>query len=674
MDVITIDFETYYADDYTLSKSTTEAYIRDPRFETIMVGVKVNDEATKIYTGENVALALHAYKLHEHAVCMHHSHFDGLILNHHYGIRPKIILDTIPMARAHIGSVAAGGMSLSALSDYFGLPPKGHEVIEAKNKHLSDFTAGELHAYGNYCAGDVDNTKSFCDRLLPYFKLGELKLIDLTTRLFTEPLLEFDLELLEEYKAQVVANKAYLMLRAGVNREDLMSNDKFAEILKRFGVSPGRKLSPTAKNADGTSKTTWAFAKTDPFMKELLEHEDTTISALAEARLGVKTSIAETRAQRYIEMGQRGGACVYLQYWGAEQTGRHSARDKTNFLNMGRNKQLKDYDLTKTATIMTPEGRAVVAAVSKDRTRLMTTAGEAKVKDCHQVGLRDSLRAPEGYSIVVGDSANIEARMLVFLAGQQDVLEKYRRNEDLYCAFGAALFGRPITKADIAERQLAKIAVLGLGYGMGKDKFIDTVRAWDFGDMAEKMKSITADTELLMGAVWVFRDAYDRVKAWWQYCNDIVLPALANKESVYCDPQGLLYTTTNGTIMLPSGRELRYPNLRQERNKETNRTEWVFDVREGRRLVATRIYGGKLVENLVQAAARVVVMDQIVKISGKYRVVLPVYDEAVCCVPDEQAAACNAYIMRCLSESPAWAPSLPVAAETGIGKFYGAAK
>lgn len=674
MDLITLDFETYYDDQYTLSKLTTEAYIRDPRFEAIMVGVKRNDEPTKTYIGAHVGLALDAMRLHEHAVCAHHSHFDGLILNHHYGIKPKIWIDSIPMARAHIGSVAARGMSLAALAEYFGLPPKGHEVESAKGKHLEDFTAAELAAYAKYCANDVDDTKGFIDRLLPHFSNTELRLIDITTRLFTEPLLEFDVPLLEEYKAQVVANKAFLLLRSGLVREELTSNPKFAAVLLQHGITPGMKPSPTAKNLDGTPKQTYAFAKTDPFMKKLLDSDNETIASLAECRLGVKTSIAETRAQRYIDMGGRGPVCIYLQYWGAEQTGRHSARDKTNFLNLGRNKELRDYNKAVAATVMTPNGRGVIAKVSKDGARLLTTAGEAKVRDCHQVGLRDSLRSPPGYSIVVGDSANIEARMLVYLAAQTDVLHKYRNNEDLYCSFGTALFSREITKSDTLERQISKIAVLGLGFGMGPVKFVETVRAWDFGAMAEQMKPLLADKDMLAGAVHLFRDRYDKVKDWWKYCNDVVLPALASHERVYCDPQGLFSTTNSGTILLPSGRELRYPNLRQGVNEETGYKEWVYDVREGRRLVPSRIYGGKLVENIVQAAARVVVMDQIVKISKRYRVVLPVYDEAVCCVPDEQAESCEKYVKQCLSETPHWTPNLPVAAETGIGKFYGAAK
>jgi hypothetical protein len=266
MNLVVLDFETYYSADYTLSKLTTEAYIRDPRFEAIMVGVKINDQKTQVFVGPNIKPALEALELHKHAVLCHHSQFDGLILSHHYDIRPKIWFDTIPMARAHVGSVAARGMSLSALAEYFGLPPKGHEVEDAKGKHLADFTPQELKNYCKYCANDIDDTYGFYVRLAHHFTMTELKLIDITTRLFTEPILQFDIPLLEEYKQQVVAHKEYLMLRAGVTRELLTSNPKFAELLSTYGVVPGMKDSPTAKDETGKPKKTFAFAKTDPFI------------------------------------------------------------------------------------------------------------------------------------------------------------------------------------------------------------------------------------------------------------------------------------------------------------------------------------------------------------------------------------------------------------------------
>jgi hypothetical protein len=213
------------------------------------------------------------------------------------------------------------------MAEHLGLGAKGHDVVQAKGKHPTDFTPQEIQAYRGYCCNDVELTYRIYEQLCPKFSTPELRLIDLTTRLFTEPILELDTHLLEEYREQVLRNKEFLMRRAGVTREELMSGDKFAGILRGLGVEPELKDSPTAKMPDGTPKRTYAFAKTDDAMKRLLEHDNETVQVLAEARLGVKTTIAETRAQRFIDMSNNGAACVYLKYWGAEQTGRHGGGD-----------------------------------------------------------------------------------------------------------------------------------------------------------------------------------------------------------------------------------------------------------------------------------------------------------------------------------------------------------
>ncbi len=665
MRIVTLDFETYYDQDYSLSKMTTEEYVRNPRFEAIMVGVKVDAGKTYTVVGGDISYALRELELHKNACLTHHSQFDCFILSHHYGICPKIIFDTIPMARAHVGSVAAKGMSLGALRQHFGMADKGIEVVLAKGKHLTDFTVEELREYRRYCGEDVDGTYAIFQRLIPHFSLGELKLIDLTTRLFTEPLLEFDVPLLEEYKAGVVAQKAYLLLKAGVLREDLTSNQKFAEVLRRMGVEPPTKKSPT------TGKQTFAFAKTDKGMLELLEHADPAVVAVAEARVGVKTSIAETRAQRFIEMGPRGAVPIYLKYWGAEQTGRHSAADKGNFLNLGRNQPLDAEWLTISQVVMTPRGRADVREYSGGKT-VLTSLGEFPLKNCHKIGLRDTLRAPSGYRVVVGDSSNIEARMVCYLAGQQDVLQTYRDGGDPYCDMASYIFGEPVVPGD-SRRTLGKVVVLGCGFGMGVNKFYDTANKppWSLG----------IDMPLASAGVLGFRGKYNKVKELWDYCGRVVIPAMASGKRIYADRSSLIVTDRNA-LELPSGRMLRYPNLRQEVVKEKDDEgniiredlQWVFDVREGSRVLQKKLYGGLLTENMTQAMARIVVMDQIVAVSKRHRVVLPVYDEAVCCVPEGQAEACEVYVNQCLSTPPSWAPDLPVACGMGSGEFYGAAK
>jgi DNA polymerase len=673
VDLVALDYESYYslaADGYTLSRMTTEAYVRDPRFEALMVGIKIGDGKSYTVTGQDIGPHLHSLNLEQHAVLCHHAHFDCLILNHHYGIRPKVIFDTLAMARAEIGSVAAKGLSLGSISEHLGLGAKGHEVVLAQGKHRKDFTEQEWREYRMYCCNDVELTHRIYQKLMPKFCTSELRLIDLTTRLFTEPVLELDVPLLEEYKDAVLREKEFLMLRAGVDRAELTSNPKFAEILRRMGVEPGMKDSPTAKNEDGTPKQTYAFAKTDQFMMDLQESEDETITFLAEARLGVKTSIAETRAQRFISMAGNGPACIYLRYWGAEQTGRHGGGDKTNFQNLGRSASITEDRAVQGLQVYTPEGQArIVDPGAWGLTKICTDAGQFWPKQMHRIGLRDSIRAPEGSTLVVGDSSNIEARMVCWVAGQEDVVEKYRAGEDLYCDMASDTYGYKVNKNDHPkERQLGKVAVLGLGFGMGKEKFYNTATGAQW--RIEIEKSVTDN------AVEVFRDKYYKVAAYWKFLNEQVIPAMAEGREMFADPHGLIRTTHCGLI-LPNGRTLRYPKLHQRKNPDPEsyfKTEWVFDCIEGKKVSKTRLYGGKLCENIVQALARIAVLDQAVVIGRRYKVAMLVHDEVVCCVSEDQAEACEKYMLEVMSTPPAWALTLPVAAETGAAKVYSLAK
>lgn len=692
MDLITLDFETYYDSEYSLSKMNTEEYVRDPRFEALMVGIKRNDGEAQAFVGEEmIRFGLDAAQLENHAVIMHHAHFDAAILNWKYGVRPKIILDTLSMGRACVGSAAALGGSLASLAAHFGIGTKGTTYMDMKGKRLSDMTEAERSAYARYCAIDHDSDVNLTHRLYNVMKPGftplDLKLIDVTIRMFTEPLLEMDGPLYLEFKNQEIARKATLILQAGVAKEDLMSNDKFAEVLKRLGVKPPMKWSPKKKDENGKPVATWAFAKTDDGLKDLLEHDNELVRTVVEARMGVKTSINETRAQRFADMAARGAAPIYLKYWGAEQTGRHAAGDKTNMLNLGRSKMLTPDHLVQSATVVTPAGMALVARLSRDGQVLLTTLGEFKVKDCHQLGLRDGLRAPPGYKIVVCDSSNIEARGVCYIAGQEDVLEIYREGGDPYCDLAGDIFRRVITKAENpAERQMGKVGVLQLGFQSGKDTFFDTVRGWDFGPDAEIMRPYQQDESLIRGVVDVFRNKYYNVKWTWEDYLNRVIPALSGRECVYLDRKGLMQTTERGTILLPNGRELRYPKLRWKEYTHEEQAqgygryrsgEWVFDVRDGKRIITTRLYGGKLFENVVQAfctGCGGITMEQAVQVAKRYRLVHVGYDEAICCVREELAEECEAYMKQVFTIAPSWAPDFPVAAETGIGDFYGAAK
>jgi hypothetical protein len=620
MKLVTLDFETYWADDFTLSKMTTEEYVRDPRFQTILMGYQIDDDPHQHHVVGHGAIAtlLGALDIENSAVLCHHAHFDGLILSHHFQQKPKVWFDTLSMARALHGTEVGG--SLSKLMLHYGVGEKGTDTINAKNMRLEQFSPEHLHNYGLYCRKDVKGTKDIFNKMVREFGRSELRQIDMVVRMFTEPIAELDHALLLDYAEEIQANKMTMLFEAGVTLEEVMSNEKFAEALRRVGVEPPKKLSLT------TGKLTWAFAKTDKEFKDLEEHPDDRVQALVSARLGNKTTINETRAKRMADMVTRGPACFYYNYAGANQTHRLSGGDKMNWQNLQRGGKL-----------------------------------------------RDAIYAPEGYALVVPDSSNIEARVLDYLAWQEDMLQIYRaydrdpvNNPEVYCVIASRLYGREIVPSMKPERQAGKTVKLACGFQMGGDRYKETARI---------MGGLDITIQESQHAVLVYRQAHPMVVQLWARAHSAlpVLAAGSDDDVYYLDPRGLLRVEKNA-IVLPNGLRLRYPEMRFD----SGTNGWSFAGRKGQR---KHIYGGKLVENVVQALAKIVVMDQLTEVNYQYKrqlgyqpAIMTSHDEGVFCVPEDRADEVLAFAKTVMGNAPSWAPDLPVAAKGDIAIRYGDAK
>ena len=322
MDILTVDFETFYDRQYSLSKLTTEAYVNSYKFEAIGVAVKRNDEDTVWFSGPGHLLMewMHdSFDWDNSLVVAHNAMFDGAILGWRFGIHPKAIVCTLSMARA-LHAVSVGG-SLAALAEHYKLGAKGTEVHSALGKRRKDFSEAELEAYAGYCINDVELTYKLFKAMLPKIPKPELKLIDMTIRMYTDPELRLDNGMLYAHLQDVRDQKDKLLEECGVDKKDLMSNPKFAAVLESLGVEPPMKL-----NIKG--KETYAFAKTDEGFKALAEHDDPRVQAMVAARLGTKSTLEETRTERFIEISERRGRFavlpVPLLYYGA-RTGRWSA-------------------------------------------------------------------------------------------------------------------------------------------------------------------------------------------------------------------------------------------------------------------------------------------------------------------------------------------------------------
>lgn len=611
MRVIGVDFETYYDTEYSLSKMTTEAYVRDPRFEIIGVSIKTKLNKPAIWFSGTQQEILAFLDKHitwdQDAVLCHNTAFDGAIASWVLGRKPKLWIDTMSMARPlHLKTI---GVSLATLSKHYQLGEKGFAVVEAKGKRRKDFTPEQMAAYGVYCCNDIELTYQLFKILSESTSATEMQVIDLTIRMFTEPKFRLNRSTLEMYLKEVVDNKEQLIAAANQqNRDAFMGGDSFAALLIAEGVEPPTKWSEKQK------KEIYAFAKTDKGMKDLLSHDNPRVQALVACRLGVKTTIEETRAQRFIDIAERGMLPAMLNYWGAG-TGRFSGGDKINLQNLKRGGKL-----------------------------------------------REALEAPVGYRVIASDLSQIEARVLALVAGQSDLVDIFASGGDPYSVFATDVYGRLITKLDRSERFVGKTCILGLGYYTGATKLRETLRIGQGGI------SVIISLEEAERIVKLYRKKNDKIVQFWRTCGNALDQMVIGGSGYISREFNIRYEGEN--VILPNGAVLYYPKLQSYLNEETGQREMRYLFKNK----WTKIYSGLLCENIIQALARGVICEYLVTIGEKYGVALQVHDEIVSVVLTSLVEEAKTFIKNTMSTPVSWLPGLPVACEVNDGPNYGECK
>ena len=647
--ILTIDFETYWdSKSYTLSKMTTEEYIRDKKF--IPFGACVHefgsDSDTQWIRGDDLPEFLSGINWKRTAVLAHNAQFDIAILSWRYNVRPTFIFDTLSMARALRGVEV--GNSLARLALEFSLPPKGTAVHSTDG--LLELTPAGESELASYCAHDVHLCEEIFKRLVVGYPTSELRLIDMTLKMYTEPVLLLDQEMLVKAIEEERTIREGLLQRLDIDEKHLASNPKFAELLHKLGVSPPMKTSKT------TGKQTLALAKNDAHFQALLNGDNEDVKTLCEARLKVKSTTERTRAQRFLEISQRGLLPVPLSYYGA-LSGRWTA-SKGSAINM---QNLKRNSF-----------------------------------------LRKAIMAPEGQQLVVGDLSQIEPRVLAWLSDYEDMLDIFRSGADPYAAFGAQMFNIPgMTKDSHPDlRQSAKSALLGCGYGLGwasfaqqlltgflgappvrysKDfakllgvnsEYAQSFANWDGNE--EKLMEIphTCSTQDLVYhslAAKAIIDTYRRtaypVVSFWSMCDHAMHKSLVGgKEMVY-----KCVTFRKGEIELPNGMKLLYPDLRQIKD-DKGKSQIVYGPH------ATKLYAGKITNNITQALARIVMTDGMLRVSKRYPVKGTVHDELIAVVPDAEVEDVKTWVLAQMTMEPRYMPGIPLNADGGAHRRYGLAK
>jgi DNA polymerase I-like protein with 3'-5' exonuclease and polymerase domains len=276
--------------------------------------------------------------------------------------------------------------------------------------------------------------------------------------------------------------------------------------------------------------------------------------------------------------------------------------------------------------------------------------------------LRSALTGP---AVVVVDASQIEARIVAWICGQTDLVEQFARGEDVYAAFASDNFGRPIIKKENPnERFVGKVGILQLGFGAGWPKYQGSVKITSRQELGYEIALTDGEASK---TVYTYRSRYARIPATWARLQHEGIPALADGTPFSIGP----CVFEKEAILLPNGLRLHYHNLRYEAG------EWVFTYGG----ILKRIYGGKLLENIVQALARIITMDAGIRIQSRsdapepLRLGLQAHDELVY-VPRraDHAGVLQGILIEEMTRRPHWAPDLPLAAEADFGSNYGEAK
>jgi DNA polymerase len=655
MPVVTLDIETYYDGEVGFSKMTTLEYVQHPKFKIQGISVAIDDVPDgkayppKYFRTVEAAIEYMRSIIGHHgetkwAMNAHNTKFDAYSLFYHLNMVPTVYLDTQSMSKGLWPFESASLANLAKrLWPNDDTRRKGHELVQSKGVwEWSDEmheTVGEI-----YCNNDVQLTRDAFWEMFNDMPSEELEIIHITTRMMAYPVLTADHEILKEvmiYEAEerrkmgenaiALANQAVLDKGLDYWNPDPAEAKKKTPLSKTLFTSRNRFIAflveilemklPTktkVRSKDGSSYETFALAKNDPERLEL-EAQYPEYDWVFRARDMFASNQSSSRAKRMMDVtpDSRGNEMsIPLGYYNAH-TGRYGGEEKLNMQNLGRG--------------------------SKHRL---------------------ALYAPKKFKVHVSDSSNVEARINAEFSKQEDLLEAFRNKRDVYSEFASDAFGVPVNKKDNPfERGAGKVCVLGLGYGMGAPTLKRTFAAGPMG-----MPPTNFEISVCQRMVNVYRSKNYMIVDSWKQAGKAIETMIMLKDGEHLDWNCLRIESNK--IRLPNGMYLNYPKLHYNSHYES------FVYWNG--MFWKRIYGGALIENIVQALARIVVMracvaiDRLLQTYGGW-IVMQVHDENIGVARDLGEDGNNELfnkITEIMCIPPDFAPELPLDAEGGFADNY----
>ena len=614
MSVITLDFETYYDNDYSLRRMTYEQYVRDPRFEAIMCSIHIPSEKELYWVkGDEIGKELQRLELHKHVQIAHNNAFDAFILNDHFGISAAGYGCTMQMAR--VAKNAEGSVSLDNLSKENNLKPKGTFVQNMLGVRARDMSESQWRDYGDYCLTDSENCSSLYRIYRPYFSTQDLNLISETLRWGAECKFVLNEQLLEDYVERLkVRRETRLELLADSYNVDttrlrsmLRSSKTFAQMLRDQGVEP-----PTKINDKGNE--TYAFAKTDLEFKELGEHYNQRVVDLYETKVGTQSSIAETRAATFLEISKRGKMPFPLVPFKAV-TGRHGATQKLN-------------------------------------TQNLPARGE-------DTNLRQSMSAPPDHAVVTNDLAQVEARRLAALAGELRLVEQFYNGDDVYSLFGTTLFKYEISKATPRERSIAKEIILSSGFGAGWRSFQTRMKG---------AYGITLSDEEAQYYIRHYREVHTKITKFWEQCTIAIRTMYKGGEYKFGENDEL--TAVKGEIIFADGWRLRYDDIKFGGYDQYGREQYSYYSHRHRS--RKHLYSGLVANNVTQGTAARILHWHLFELRKQSKIMSgAVHDELISVVHYKEVYDYYEAMTSVMRTTPEWASNTPLDCEFELGLNYG---
>jgi len=647
-EAVVLDFETYFDKDYSLSKMSTIEYVKDSRFICTGLGVQRLGQDASFIEPDRIDMVLKATQrrfgsdLEDITVVMQNAKFDALVLQEHFGITPRHVVDLMDLDKMWD---ARNRHSLKEMAKRWKAPSLKGDTKQFMGYHYEDMDAELRAKFVEYTLNDVEIEAWLFREMMPVVVSRpeiELPVANFTLHMFLHPCFEIDMQLGERILAgmemEMLSPMENLYRQHGLNigTGDVSKNADFFQLLKQY--LPKGETVPMKQGKRGLIP---AFAKDDEGMRQLQEHSDLVVRALAQARGAIQSwplHIAKVRHILDQARAKNGMIGAPLGYHNAH-TGRWGGAEKINLQNLG------------------GAGRGGSAPHELIR------------------NVRHMLRAPKGYVLGVQDFSKVEAIGVAWQAGQEDLVEGFRSGADVYSELAMELFDKRVWKwdkdKDVEEypgqkneigtmRGFGKDAILGAGFGLGASKFYDRCYAND--TLRPAFDSGRFDMPFIESVIDTYRKKYTSIPAYWRKL-EMAWRYVTRfpRERLQLPECGLEFWHDGGAtfIRLPSGRTLRYPHATVNNRTKECRYHWGY------------LWGGVLTENVVQALCRDFIAEALLKLrAAGFWVVLTVHDEIVCNLPEADAQERLEEMGEIMCELPTWAIGFPLSTEGYLSEFY----